>query len=168
MKLIYPSQSVASALRSSAPGPYTRVRDAWDRQYIWRPSAAPTWTTWHYNLPAFGGSSSEVPPDKGLPSFSATWEFDHSARQIDAAAWAQKTRFSALDFFNPPPQSRLPYLAAFNDPSNDPTCDLHGRVSQAEHGAQNFENENSPRAQLVAGDSAVFRELRRRARGKRN
>ena len=77
MKLIYPSQSVASALRWPPSGLYVRVRDACDRQYIWRPLATagqPCDIVIHNHFRVH-----PVRPclDKGLPSFPATCEFDH-------------------------------------------------------------------------------------------
>lgn len=76
MKLIYPSQSVASALRSLAPGLYVRVRDACDRQYIWRPlatGAGPCDIVIQHHFRVHPVR----PLDKGDPSFPATCEFDH-------------------------------------------------------------------------------------------
>lgn len=88
MKLIYPSQSVASALRSPASG-WLYVRDACDRQYIWRPPWPPRDIVIHHHFRVHPVR----PVDKGVPSFPATCEFDHS--RLD--------REKAHDPCSPPP-----------------------------------------------------------------
>lgn len=94
MKLIYPSQSVASALRSPASG-WLYVRDACDRQYIWRPPWPPRDIVIHHHFRVHPVR----PVDKGVPSFPATCEFDH--RRLD--------REKAHDPCSPPPYT-LPCL----------------------------------------------------------
>lgn len=79
MKLIYPIQSVASALRSLTSGLCVRGRDACDRQYIWRPLDTGTGPCdivirHHFRVHPVR------PLDKGVPSFPATCEFDRSPR----------------------------------------------------------------------------------------
>lgn len=75
MKLIYPSQSVASALRSPASGLVVRTRCMRQTIYLAPPLPWPPCDiVIHHHF--------RVHPvravDKGVPSFPATCEFDHS------------------------------------------------------------------------------------------
>jgi len=97
MKLIYPDQSVASALRSLVPGIRIRAYAMRATDNISgsprprRGTCEPRDTIIWRHLEVHPAR----PSDKGLPSFSGTREFNHATRQIDVnveeiyrAAWS--------------------------------------------------------------------------------